>query len=372
MLPVIEVIPSKRFLRRRTILWGIAFLASVGILSYSIHLFRHQTQPLTAPKASSPALGSSSATPSPVQAQAASLLSGKQVLLGTENRRPLAVMIENHPDARPQSGLGEASLVYEAIAEGGITRFMAVFADPTQPVKVGPIRSARVYFVSFANELNPIYAHMGGNTDALQELPSLSNITNVDGIFVGSPVFIRETNRPVATEHTVYSSTDKLWQYATVTLQASQTASFSSWLFQNPAKTDSPAPAQTISINFSSPDFQVDWKYDPSTNQYLRWMAGSPHLDADTGQQIRADNLILQTVTRSSAIDASSQAQEWIYQTIGSGPASIFQNGQTIKGSWKHTLGSRTKFYDASGAEIHFLAGSTWVEIVHPDTPTSS
>ena len=131
-----------------------------------------------------------------------------------EVRRPLAVMIENHIESRPQSGLTSADVVYEAVAEGGITRFMALFYCNLSDVQVGPVRSARTYYLDWLGEYNnPLYAHVGGaNTpgpaDALSQIIKYK-VNDLNQFSIGFPTFWRDYERlghPVATEHTMYST----------------------------------------------------------------------------------------------------------------------------------------------------------------------
>jgi hypothetical protein len=305
-------------------------------------------------------------SPSPTPATAFALLDGTNVAASSYNLHPLAVMIENHPDARPQSGLGAASLTYEAIAEGGITRFLAIYRDPTIATKVGPIRSARSYFVNFARELNAFYAHAGGNRDALDLIPS-AGVQNLDGLVVGNPTFTRDFSRGVAQEHTLYSSTEKLWQQATERSGWSKTASFTSWKYQEVVPSNLPA-SQTIGVAVSSQEYQVRWQYDSASNTYLRTMAGQAHRDANTGEQIRASNIILQTVNRTPTKTRVGE-EGWIYDTRGSsGSVVVIRNGTTIKGTWAQRGDERTKFMDSTGAEIPLARGTTWVHIIHPDS----
>jgi hypothetical protein len=309
-------------------------------------------------------------TPQPTApATLPSLLDGSMVPAGQENIHPLAVMIENHPDARPQSGLSQASLVYEAIAEGGITRFMAVFRDPQVPVKVGPIRSARTYFLHYANEIDAFYAHVGGNMDALDEIPQDKTL-NLDQFAIGSPVYHREFTRPVALEHTMYSSTDKLWDYATNTQHYSRTTTLQPWLFQDDADVSKRPAAQVANISVSDGNYAVRWDYDPATNSYARTMAGIPHTDSNTNKQITAKNIVIETVDRQPVVTRINE-HGWNYTTLGTGKALVIQNGVKINGTWKHDLGNRTRYYDAAGKEISFVRGSTWVEIAHSDSAIS-
>ncbi|MDQ3238921.1 MAG: DUF3048 domain-containing protein, partial [bacterium] len=137
-----------------------------------------------------------------------------------EQKLPVAVMIENHPESRPQSGLNSADVVYEAVAEGGITRFMALFLCEPSPQIVGPVRSARTYFLDWLQEYNPLYAHVGGaNTpgraDALGQIRQYG-IKDLDQMGAGlEGGYYRDENRipSVALEHTMYLNIDKLREY---------------------------------------------------------------------------------------------------------------------------------------------------------------
>jgi len=314
----------------------------------------------------SPVVTSPTASPTPTPTTAYALLDGVSVPATAYNMHPLAVMIENHPDARPQAGLGSANLVYEAIAEGGITRFEAVFRDPSQAVRVGPIRSARTYFVNFARELNAFYAHAGGNRDALDLIPA-TNTLDLDGLVIGSPTFVRDYSRGVASEHTLYSSTDKLWQLA-LSRGWSKTADFTPWKYQDSVPSNLPA-SQTVGVAVSSDQtYQVRWQYDTASNTYLRPMAGQPHRDANTGEQIRVSNIILQTVNRTPTTTRIGE-QGWIYDTRDtSGPVVVIRNGVAVQGTWSQSGNARTIFKDASGNEIPLARGTTWVHIIHPDS----
>jgi len=361
-----KTLKSRRYTKPLIALGG---LLCVSLITYGALAFYQQTHRAVTivPVASITPTPSPTATPTPA-AQAENILDGTMVDPSKANVHPLAVMIENHPDARPQSGLGSANLVYEAIAEGGITRFMAIYRDPSQAVRVGPVRSSRTYFLHFANEINAFYAHAGGNRDALDEIAA-GGTYDLDGLSLGSPLFTRDYSRNVATEHTLYSSTDKLWQYATVTNKWPTTSSFSPWLFQDDPATDKRPASQTVNVKVSDSLYAVSWAYDPASNSYARSMAGAPHIDANTGQQIKVKNIVLETVQRQATVTKIGE-EGWIYTTTGTGPAVIIQNGTAIKGTWKHD-GDRTRYYDSNGQEVHFVRGTTWVQIVHSDSAIS-
>lgn len=309
---------------------------------------------------------SATATPTPIP-MVARKLDGVLVPVGQENIRPLAVMIENHPDARPQSGLSKANLVYEAIAEGGITRFMAVFADPLTSVRVGPTRSARTYFLDFATELNALYAHVGGNIDALDQIRLQGGVGDLDEFSVGAPTYQRDFSRNVAIEHTMYSTTDKLWDYATTKRADATTSNYTGWQFADAADPANRGTAQTATITFSSALYTVGWTYDKMANLYSRSLAGAPQLDAIDNSPITASNIILQTVIRTH-ITTRIGEDGWRFTLTGTGNGTLLQNGIATPITWKKSGTDRTLYYDSSGKEISFVRGTTWVELVHPDT----
>lgn len=304
-----------------------------------------------------------------------SKLDGTLVAPELANRHPLGVMIENHPDARPQSGLSKASVVYEAIAEGGITRFLAIFGP--QDSKVGPIRSARTYYADWCEEFDCFYAHVGGNADALYEKIPQDKIKDVDE-FANGNSYHREPKIGLALEHTMYATTKDLFTLAT-TKKWSETLreTYSIYSFINePPKGASapptPAPTpQSITIDYSTPQFLVKYEYDATKNQYLRFMAGTAQIDATTKEQIAVKNVIIQYIDRSPVVTSINE-QGWSMPTVGSGKAAIYQGGQKILGTWKKTSStSRTQFFDANGKLISLYRGATWIHAVNPGSTVS-
>ena len=283
-------------------------------------------------------------------------------------RAPLAVMIENAPEARPQMGLQRADLVYEAVAEGGITRFLAVYWR-NEAEKIAYIRSARIYYIQWAAELGAVYVHWGqvedpGPVDVWPVLSRL-NIRDLNGLFLGERVGYRDSNRYAP--HNVYTNTGLLWGTAQAYGFAGPPA-LEPWKFkddtpQRPA--DRAAPA--IDVSFGSPgsDYAVRWEYDAASNGYLRTMGGVPHTDGATGERLAARNVAVQfAVLRPSGVKAYN-----IIDTVGTGAAVVFQDGVAIAGSWrKDSEAGRTRFYDGAGNEISFNRGTTWIEVVPADS----
>ncbi len=284
-------------------------------------------------------------------------LNGTKVEKNLAEARPLAVVVENHPDARPQSGLSKADVVYETLAEGGITRFLAVY-QTQKAENIGPIRSARTYFAEIANELGAVFAHVGGNSDALENLKTnyYPKLLNVDEFFNGN-YFHRIKSR--SAPHNVYSSTEKLEAY-TSNLNIPAKKGYAEWQFA-----DSLAgvqAAEKISIDFSQAEYKVDYEYDTQKKAYKRLLAGRPHLDAEGQAEIYAKNVIVQSVkTQPVKSDTPFSIN---MDLTGGGQAFVFSDGKMVSGSWRKTSGDRTRYYDGQGKEIELLRGATWVELV--------
>lgn len=280
---------------------------------------------------------------SPKLETSASTLDGTQVTKDLANRHPLAVIIENHPEARPQIGLDKASIVYEAITEGGITRFMAIYG-PRDADKVGPVRSMRTFFLDWASEYNAFLAHVGGNIDALDRIPAEGQL-DLDQFALGDKAYWREPERGKAIEHTMYSSTPKLYQ-AAQEKGWDMKGNFTSFKFLDPKKfVVEQGVTQEITIDFSSASYKVTYDFNPINNNYERSIAGTAQKDRDTGNQLAPTNIIIQEVNRRAGFTRINE-DSWTFDTIGQGRAIILYGGKRADATWKkQDLKSRTKFY---------------------------
>ena len=316
-------------------------------------------------------------------------------------RRPLGVMIENSLDARPQSGMGSADVVYEAVSEGGITRFLAIYYCEAQKkeVVIAPVRSARQFFVDMISEYNRgLYAHVGGangedsdpRTRALENIASYGwNLTtSLNQFSIGFPTFVRNYNRlpgrDVATEHTMESSSEKLWAVAEkrgwtnvsppttvrgVTTPGSEWIDgFTPWKFQDGAGPNDRGSVTNIKHEFWSgyKAYAVEWNYDSATNQYLRVMGGQIHLDLNTNKQIAVNNVIVLQTREFPSVDIHKHNY---LVTTGSGKAWIFRDGKVIEANWaKKSREDRTIFTDTLGAEISLTRGPIWISVINLET----
>lgn len=287
-------------------------------------------------------------------------LTGMPVSSDVGNRRPIAVMLDNlSPDARPQSGLNAASMVYETLAEGGITRFMAIYLENDAPM-IGPVRSTRFYYNSWAAGLGVIFGHDGGNVDSLQELPGLTTIYNEDADKITGP-FYRISSRVIP--HNEYTSTTQLRLYA-----ESHGGSTTGPPASLPHKDNAPIaqrPAQlALHIQFSYADYNVDWQFDRASDTYLRSMGGAPHVEASTGKQLTANNVVVMYTQQTAASDPFTPGAIRL-RTEGSGNAVVYQDGVAIPGTWsKPSVDSPLQWLDRQGNPIPLNRGVTWVEVV--------
>ncbi len=281
-----------------------------------------------------------------------------EIIEPTQNRYPVAVMIDNHSGARPQSNLQQASLVYEALVEGSITRFMAVFDKGTQD-KIGPIRSSRPYFLVYWDAIDGPYMHAGGSPEALLKIRQF----DIKDVNMGK-YYWRATDRPAP--HNLYTSSDKQLFMLRDMKWDQIPKTYSTWNFS-----DNPTPGTDVGagvdLYFSgkAEGSHVRFSYDAESQTYKRFQAGAEHLDAATNKQLAAQTVI---VTEISPIVAIGDHGRLTLDVTGEGKAHVLFNGKRIEGTWKKSDSSvRERFYDSQGSEITFPRGPIWIEVIPSD-----
>lgn len=267
------------------------------------------------------------------------------------------VMIENSPDARPQSGLTDAGVVFEAIAEGGITRFLALFQE-AQPDYVGPVRSVRPYYLQWLQAFDAAVAHVGGSPEALAKIRN-EGLRDLDQSFNGGS-FQRISGRYAP--HNVYTSLGSL-------IALGRTKGYNSSSFTGfTRKADKPVPpstARSIDLAISGPLYNVHYSYDAATNSYQRSQAGTPHKDERSGKQISPKVVIALVVPQGINPDGVHTS----YATLGSGTVYIFQDSIVTHGTWsKSSDKEQLKFVDDNGSPVSLNAGQTWITVVGATT----
>jgi len=271
----------------------------------------------------------------------------------TTKQAVTAVMIENSPDARPQSGLKNSGVVFEAIAEGGITRFLVLYQQE-KPQLIGPVRSIRLYDVEWVAAFNASIAHVGGSAGGLAEVRN-GSYRDIDQFFnAGS--YWRASDR--YSPHNVYTSFAKL--DALNTAKGYTSSTFTGFTRIDGKASDAPTATQ-IDIKISSALYNTTYAYDKTTNTYLRSQAGAPHVDREQGQ-------ITPSVVVAMKVDESTVMQDGNREaitTIGSGGATIFQNGTAQDVTWHKTSNtSQVTYTDAAGKDVPLVRGQTWIVAV--------
>jgi hypothetical protein len=297
-------------------------------------------------------------TPTPVPAP----LTGTLVQPSIAKRHPIAVMIDDLSAARPQSGLASASVVWQAPAEGGIPRYMAIFQD-NMPDVVGPVRSARYYYIAWAAEWRALYVHAGGSPQAIDTLRAKGNgqlVYNADEFRYGRS-FYRSRER--FSPHNLYAKGSTLRSLGK-RVGAKDKSYNPVWQFAPDAPLDARPYGGTITLRY--PANLVKYKYDRKTNTYLRSVTKeTKQTDAADGTRIAPKNVVVMMMRFGPLNDGHPNKHRLEATVIGSGTAWIATNGKTIKGTWKKTgLTKPTRFYDSKGREVTLTVGQTFVQVM--------
>ena len=314
-----------------------------------------------------PSVAPPSVAPSPTPVLVPAPLTGRLVAPALAARHPIAVMVDDQADARPQSGFNQASVVWQAPAEGGIPRYMLIFGEGN-PSAVGPVRSSRQYFITWAAEWHALYVHVGGSPQALATLATSGQgqlVYDADE-FRWGPTFLWRITQRVA-PHNVYSDGKHLRELAT-RVGATAPPSGPIWLFGPAAPLADRPTGGTITVTY--PANQIGYRYDRASNTYLRSVEGEPQVDAGDGRQVAPANVVVMTVVFGPLNNGHPNKKRLEAQNIGSGPAWIATNGVTVRGTWrKDSIDAPTRFYDAAGQEVVLTAGQTFIQVVPPGTP---
>ncbi len=278
-------------------------------------------------------------------------------LLEAEISRPqvFAVMVENSADAWPLAGIDDAFLVIEAPVEAGIPRFETFFAADQTTEKIGPVRSARPYYLDWAEEFGAVYAHVGGSPDALN-LIAAGDLWDLNEFWNGQ-YFWRSPNRYAP--HNTYTSTELLNKVLTAKKATAPEFNYGLWTFKDDSPTENPSDSD-LNLEAGSLAYGLSWKYDQEKNNYLRWQ-GSVEDKVEDGDKIYANNVAV-VYTAISVIDSVGRRE---IETIGEGEALVLQDGKKIPAVWKkESANDRLRFFSEDGKEIKWNAGKTWIEVV--------
>jgi hypothetical protein len=312
-------------------------------------------------------LPSAVVTPSPTPVLVPAPLTGRLVKPALAARHPIAVMVDDQAGARPQSGFNAASVVWQAPAEGGIPRYMLIFGEGDPPA-VGPVRSSRYYFITWAAEWRALYVHVGGSPQAMATLAASGAgqlVYNADEFRWGGTYLWRIKER--WSPHNVYTDGKHLRALA-ARVGATTPPAGAVWTFGPGAPlADRPAGAR---LEITYPANQIEYRYDRTSNTYRRFVGGKPQIDAGDGRPVAPSNVVVMTVVFGPLNDGHPDKKRLEAQNIGRGPAWIASNGVTIRGTWrKASIDAPTRFYDGDGHQVVLTAGQTFIQVVPPGTP---
>jgi hypothetical protein len=316
----------------------ILILGVIGVLALKNYLDRRDLQPVSM---------------SPPKTTEPSKLTGVEIDPKLNKRRVIAIMLENSPDARPQAGLIDGGVVFEAIAEGGITRYCALYLED-MPKYIGPVRSVRPYYVSWLAGFDAAVAHAGGSGAGLAAVDRLK-IKDLD--YTKNNAYQRVSDR--FAPHNLYTSIQALDK--AIRDNKWKGSNFEGFNRKVELKNLGKTPVKRISFDISSGEnYDTKYVYDKKTNSYKRYLAGRPHKDHKSGKVIQP-KVVIAMITSYSQDGIYS-----VYRTLGKGPVLVFQDGKVERGIWKKAKSKKPlQFFDKSGKEsLRLNPGQTWVTAV--------
>lgn len=280
------------------------------------------------------------------------------------NTRPIAVMINNHDKARPyHSGLQDAYLVYEIIAEGGYTRYMAVYKDK-DVAKIGSVRSSRHYYLDYALENDAIYVHWGWSEQAEEDIDKLG-VDNINGLTYENTYFYRDNDLPVSLEHRGFTNME-LINKAIDKLGYRKTSNKDTLLNYSIEDIDlsqmkDAIPANNIDIRYSGVT-TTSYEYDSNAKVYKRSVNGDKHVDYITKEQYTAKNIITYKVANKTISGDKKGRQD--LDNLTSGTGYYISNGYAVPINWeKKTRSGQTVYKFQDGKEINVNDGNTYIQI---------
>lgn len=272
--------------------------------------------------------------------------------------RPVAVMVNNDIKARPQSGLHKADVVYEVLAEGDITRLLAIFHSE-MPETVGPVRSSRAYFVDLAKGYDPLYVFHGWSPGAKEKIQA-GEVDGINGLTYDGTLFKRASFRKAP--HNSYISAENIQKGAEQLNYATQAEVEPFTFFKKGQINPYEGTAlEQVKIEYSSRQAtHVEYRYDPEKKAYIRYSGGVKHTDLETEEQIVAHNVFL---VEAAHVVVDKQGRRDIDITSG-GNGVLIQNGERFDVEWKSVDGKILPY--KNGEQVPLVPGKTWIQII-PD-----
>lgn len=351
-----STLPPRRGTSTHTPRWLLAVGACVlvvlsGLLFYFIVIGKTRRETVS----TLPVSMSTSTDPLPTATRSRHL-DGVFVPAGEEDLPVRAIMIDHQVDARPWSGVSQAQLVIEAPVEGGITRLMAFYDATTTVPMIGPVRSARPYFVDWAQGWNAMYVHVGGSNEALEKIRGLgSRFHDLNEMAYGR-FFWKDRSRRAP--HSTYTKSESLAEAALRT--TATTSATLAWQFQD-VSTSTPATVKRVSIPYGG-SYSIAWVFDEKTGRYTRMIGTRAQRDAE-GIAPEAVNVVV-LKTDAQVLDEVGRLR---LRTVGSGDTIIYRNGQKYTARWRRSAGEPIRFEGIDGTELALNRGTTWIQVTTDD-----
>lgn len=284
-------------------------------------------------------------------------------------KRPVAIMINNIKKALPQYGISEASIVFEALAEGGITRLLAVFEDVSDVGQIGTVRSSRPIYIDLAESIDAVYIHFGASPEAYSRLANddIDSYDFIEGKY--NSLYWRDSDRIKTSgyEHSAFTSGDKIAdKLSSDGVRMTRSSNYGSMFnFSETIPSYGVKDATNISAVFSSYKTGT-YTYDDELGLYRIGQYGTKHVDAGTGSQIAFKNVFI--LRMNSKIIPGDAAGRLRFDSTGEGSGYYFVNGEKREITWKRaSQAAPFKFYDGSGAELEVFPGDSYIAIVPLD-----
>lgn len=273
------------------------------------------------------------------------------------NDRFIAVMFDNHNQARPQAGISQCDIVYEMLVEGSITRYMGILGSE-KPSNIGPIRSARHYFIERSLEYDGLYVHGGGSPQADQAIADLA-IPSVSSMHLGQDIFGRQNHKYAP--HNMYSSFEALVKGGSRKNYRSQ-GKYEGLSFSDTEKKLEGNTVSSIEFPYNGKNYYSSYLYNKEEKVFYRYVKGKPHLDENDNVPIVAKNIIVQ-FTSTNLIPGDTEGRLHL-DMVGEGKGLYLSNGKYQEVTWKKSSKKAlTKYYNLLGKEIEFNPGNFWIQV---------
>lgn len=272
------------------------------------------------------------------------------------NYRPIAVLINNLAPARPQSGLTTADVIWEVLAEGGITRLVAIFQSTEEAeLDIGPIRSNRPYLIDIADSYRAIIAHAGASNAAYailqqQGKPYLDEISNAGSYYWRS----KERKAP----HNLYSNLTQL-RLGAEKRKYELSPTMQGYKFNEVDESPDIGAIRNIEITFQLKGYKVSYEYDEETNTYIRLINGEPHIDKNNDKQLFTNNIIVMQ-TEHKVLDNEGRLAVNLQD---GGPAMLISEGKVIEGEWIRAADGMVRFMK-DGQELKLTVGKSIIHVI--------